>query len=199
LVFGNPPFGKRNSLAIKFFNHSAKYADVIAFIIPMSFRRDLYINRLDKNFNLISDLTLPTKSFIPHIKIKCCFQVWKRMPNKRLHIHKPILTNNDFIIYNNKQKNTLNADFCVQQRGTNVGRIIFPTDKIYNDKKKYNCGYLFIKSNIDISILLDRINNIDLTKTRDVTTIENLSKSLFITEYDKIKNKNILKWTFNNL
>ena len=34
LVVGNPPFGKISSIAIKFFNKSAEYADCIAFIIP---------------------------------------------------------------------------------------------------------------------------------------------------------------------
>jgi hypothetical protein len=39
LVIGNPPFGKISSLAIQFFNHSAKWAKVIAFIVPRTFRR----------------------------------------------------------------------------------------------------------------------------------------------------------------
>ena len=34
LTIGNPPFGERCSLLIKFFNHSAKFSRVIAFIVP---------------------------------------------------------------------------------------------------------------------------------------------------------------------
>ena len=40
LIIGNPPFGKISSTAIKFFNHSAKWANVIAFIIPRTFRKE---------------------------------------------------------------------------------------------------------------------------------------------------------------
>ena len=32
LVVGNPPFGKVSSLAVKFFNHAASFASVIAFL-----------------------------------------------------------------------------------------------------------------------------------------------------------------------
>ena len=46
LVIGNPPFGKISSLAVKFFNKSAEYAEVIAFIVPVSY----------------THLTLPTKA-----------------------------------------------------------------------------------------------------------------------------------------
>jgi 16S rRNA A1518/A1519 N6-dimethyltransferase RsmA/KsgA/DIM1 with predicted DNA glycosylase/AP lyase activity len=60
LVIGNPPFGKCCSLAIKFFNHSAKFADTIAFIIPRTFRRTSTQNKLDMSFSLVLDLEIPT-------------------------------------------------------------------------------------------------------------------------------------------
>ena len=37
LVIGNPPFGQQNTLAIKFFNEAAKFANVIAFISLLHF------------------------------------------------------------------------------------------------------------------------------------------------------------------
>jgi len=40
LVYGNPPFGEQSNLAIKFFNESAKIADTIAFVLPLSFKKD---------------------------------------------------------------------------------------------------------------------------------------------------------------
>jgi len=39
LVIGNPPFGRQCSLAYRFFNHAAEFADSIAFLIPRTFRR----------------------------------------------------------------------------------------------------------------------------------------------------------------
>ena len=47
LVIGNPPFGKISSIAIKFFNHAAKWANVIAFIIPRTFRKPSVHNKLN--------------------------------------------------------------------------------------------------------------------------------------------------------
>ena len=78
LVIGNPPFGKVSSLAVKFFNHSAKWASVIAFIIPKTFRRISIQNKLNKQFHLVFDDEIPTKpcSFNPPMMVKCCFQIW---------------------------------------------------------------------------------------------------------------------------
>ena len=47
LVIGNPPFGRVSSTAIRFFNHSAKFAEVIAFIIPQTFHRVSVQNKLE--------------------------------------------------------------------------------------------------------------------------------------------------------
>ena len=51
LVIGNPPFGRSCSLAIKFFNHASKWANVIAFIIPRTFRRVSIHNKLNVYFH----------------------------------------------------------------------------------------------------------------------------------------------------
>ena len=40
LVCGNPPFGQQNTLAVNFFNEAAKFCDTIAFILPLSFKKD---------------------------------------------------------------------------------------------------------------------------------------------------------------
>ena len=55
LVIGNPPFGKVSSLAIKFFNHAAQWAHVIAFIIPRTFRKTSVQNKLNSQFHLVYD------------------------------------------------------------------------------------------------------------------------------------------------
>ena len=62
-VIGNPPFGKNSSLAVKFFNHSAQFADTIAFIVPRTFRKNSLVNRLNENFHLIYEKILPIDSF----------------------------------------------------------------------------------------------------------------------------------------
>jgi len=79
LVIGNPPFGKVSSLAIRFFNHASKWATVIAFIVPRTFRRISIQNRLDPRFHLVHDEDVSTTpcAFVPPMSVKCCFQIWE--------------------------------------------------------------------------------------------------------------------------
>ena len=85
LVIGNPPFGKISSLAIKFFNHSSQWSNVIAFIIPRTFRRVSVQNKLNEMFHLVYDEEVTNKpcSFTPAMSVKCCFQIWERRDMKR--------------------------------------------------------------------------------------------------------------------
>ena len=64
ITIGNPPFGKNSNLAVDFFNHSATFSNVIAFILPKTFRKNSFVKKLDKNFHLIYDEDVPKNSFI---------------------------------------------------------------------------------------------------------------------------------------
>lgn len=84
----NPPFGRNNSLSIPFFNHAATYCDLIAFIVPRSWRKWSVINRLDRNFRLVDDwdLTidyLDDQGLESHGigNLRTCVQVWRREPS----------------------------------------------------------------------------------------------------------------------
>lgn len=87
LVFGNPPYGKNSNLAISFFNHSAKFADIIAFIVPRTFRKAAVVNRLDNKFHLINEIVLPIDSFVtPDNKsynVPTTFQIWQKKDSNR--------------------------------------------------------------------------------------------------------------------
>ena len=63
LVVGNSPFGRQSSLAIKFINKSAEFADTIAFILPKSFKKESLINKLDKHLFLTEIYELPNTKF----------------------------------------------------------------------------------------------------------------------------------------
>ena len=86
VTIGNPPFGKNSSLAVKFFNRAAKFSDVIAFVIPKTFRKASIINRLDANFHVIHDETVPDHSFILNgtaYNVPCAGQIWQRQAPPR--------------------------------------------------------------------------------------------------------------------
>jgi len=89
ITIGNPPFGKNAALAVKFFNRAAEFSDVIAFVIPRTFRKTSIINRLDNNFHLIHDETVPDHSFIFNgvaYNVPCAAQIWQRKETPRVKI-----------------------------------------------------------------------------------------------------------------
>lgn len=127
---GNPPFGKRSKLAIDFVNRAALNASVIAFIIPVQFRKWSVQSRIDPNLTLISDELLPEDAFRVDGKpyaVRCCFQIWVRKgltdaQDIRLKAA-PIITHPDFEMY--QYNNTPAAlktfdnefDFAVPRQG----------------------------------------------------------------------------------
>ena len=80
LIIGNPPYGDRNSLSVKFFKKSIKIADHIAFILPVS----QYNNTQQMyEFDLIYTEDLGVKEY-SNQKIHCCFNIYTR-PNGTLN------------------------------------------------------------------------------------------------------------------
>jgi predicted RNA methylase len=81
----NPPFGRNNSLSIPFFNKAAQHSEIIAFIVPRSWRKWSVLNRLDLAFELIDDWDLSIdyvddQGNFTHGagNLRTCVQVWKR-------------------------------------------------------------------------------------------------------------------------
>jgi predicted RNA methylase len=92
VTLGNPPFGRNNALSIPFFNHAAPHSDFIAFIVPRSWRKWTVINRLDRNFHLVSDEDLQIdyvdadgERLMVKRRLNTCFQIWERRAELRPH------------------------------------------------------------------------------------------------------------------
>ena len=85
VTVSNPPFGRNNSLSIPFFNKAAKHSEIIAFIVPRSWRKWSVLNRLDRNFHLVHDEDLAI-DYVDELgqmvwqkaRLKTCFQIWQR-------------------------------------------------------------------------------------------------------------------------
>lgn len=82
----NPPFGRNNSLSVPFFNRAAQYCDLIAFIVPRSWRKWTVINRLDRSFELADDWDLEIDYVDENGEythgagnLRTCVQVWRRL------------------------------------------------------------------------------------------------------------------------
>lgn len=130
IIVGNPPFGKRGKMAIAFFNHAAKFADIIAFILPVNFRKYIVHKQLEKSMQFIRRLPLPRDAF--HLNsgksysVNTEFQIWTRLPcsldDMREHKSLPI-KHQDFHIWQyNNTKGALKVfdntfDFAVPCQG----------------------------------------------------------------------------------
>lgn len=138
IVIGNPPFGKNSSLAIKFFNISAKYTNYIAFILPKTFKKDSVINKLDRNMFLIHEESLSKNSFIYNgepYDVPCVFQIWEKRSEQRDLI--PQLKETELFEFTTKDK----ADFAIRRVGGLAGKVLEKFEE-YKEASHY-----FIKVN----------------------------------------------------
>lgn len=85
ITISNPPFGRNNKLSVRFFNHAAEFSEVIAFVVPRSWRKWSVINRLDPRFVLVDDIDVKTRyvnrlgePLTVHDHLRTAFQVWRR-------------------------------------------------------------------------------------------------------------------------
>lgn len=173
LVCGNPPFGQQNTSAIGFFNEAAKFCNTIAFILPLSFKKDSVQNRLDLNFHLDSELVLIDCEFLlkdeDRIKVPCVFQVWKRKDTQRKPVRLKTSTNLfDFV---DKTK----ADFRIQRVGGNAGKASF-------DLTKSPSSNYFIKNKSDMSNedFVDFVNQLKFPTIEFTVGPKSLSKGELI-------------------
>lgn len=87
LYVGNPPFGHAAHLAIKFFNHAAaNSAEIIAFVLPKSFRKQSVQDRLHRHFHLDFEHDVPDHAFLldgQKHDVPCIFQIWVRSTQLR--------------------------------------------------------------------------------------------------------------------
>tara|TARA_B100001063_G_C16757720_1_gene554138 strand:+ start:705 stop:1958 length:1254 start_codon:yes stop_codon:yes gene_type:complete len=95
VVIGNPPFGLRGQLALKFINHSSTFADYVCFILPQLFESDGkgVPRKRVIGLNLIHSEKLDTDFESPdgkNIKVQCIFQIWSKYHENENYIIKEI-------------------------------------------------------------------------------------------------------------
>lgn len=83
IVFGNPPFGLRGNLALRFIEHSAQFSDYVCFILPQLFESDGKGSprKRIKNLNLILSEVVSSKFNMPDGRetvVNVVFQIWSK-------------------------------------------------------------------------------------------------------------------------
>lgn len=167
-IIGNPPFGKRGKMAIDFFNHAAILADIVAFIVPVNFRKYIVHKQLNESMRFISKMELPRDSFVlgsgKSYSVNTEFQIWTRLPSPHqdMRQHKSLpIRHQDFQIW--QYNNTVTAqkvfhnlfDFAVPCQGwQDYSRR--ETDEKHCERNKQ---WMLLKANN--SDILARLNHID--------------------------------------
>ena len=94
IVIGNPPFGLRGNLALRFINHAAKFSDFICFVLPPLFNsngKGSPMTRIDDNFYLAKEIKVQDMDFeYPNgekVTVNSIFQIWTKIHTPKV---KPI-------------------------------------------------------------------------------------------------------------
>ena len=163
LFIGNPPFGRRASLAIKFINKCASTGDYIAFILPASFGKESIMNQVDKSFHLLFQKELFDEEFRTETgtqKVKTIFQIWEKRNYQRPGlVKKTSCADFSFVVDRTK------ADIAITTHGVSFG-------KVYENNFSHlsHTTNRFIISRIDKATLVDRLKTLDLKPFARFTT-----------------------------
>jgi hypothetical protein len=189
LTIGNPPFGQRGALAVDFVNRACQFSRVVAFILPRTFRKDTFFNRVDSMFHLVEqfdcdDFRTPSGE---KVTVKSVFQIWERRSRKRAQITRD-QCHEDFELKHAhlsriSQEELLNLrsnyDFAIAQVGANFSpRDVFEVKKgSYWFVKELRPGVMDIFKKLDFGFL-DGLN----------LSFKSLSKKDIIQAYNTVNN-----------
>jgi hypothetical protein len=172
IVIGNPPFGLRGNLALRFINHSYKFADVVAFILPPLFNstgKGVPMTRV-KGYKLAHTEPLPLKSFEypdgTEVEVATIFQVWIKINTDKIK-NNTIKNCNSFIkIYSlsdggtpssSRNKNMLNKCNVYLPSTCFKGMKAYKTFEELPNRRGY--GIVFLKNINELNeVFYDKIN-----------------------------------------
>jgi hypothetical protein len=174
LFIGNPPYGFRNNLALKFYKTCVKFGDYISFILPASQYKNNYQMY---EFDLIHSELIDSDNFIDLDKrIRLTFNIYKR-PIKGIINKKKKYKFIDFELYEKiENKNPKRArvykdnkyDFRICTWGQNCGKILSP-EQHYTKEVAF-----YIHNPLMKDTIYNIINNIDIKKDFNMTSTPNL-------------------------
>lgn len=180
-VYGNPPYGERNTLSKKFIEKvvNNKHCKVIAFLLPTSFNKHTLQKVFTSKWILLHKYTPNEDSFIYNgddYKIPCVFQVWVR---------KSFITGVDLREverkdFDNKHFSIVKSDGDIFVMGAAPKTVKFP-----NEVNSNNRGY-WLKSKIPLQELIANIQSTDWRGNSSASGgVYWLNKTEFLNCYEK--------------
>lgn len=207
IVIGNPPFGTRGEMALKFINYST-FADIICFILPQGFEsngKSSLKNRV-KNHKLVYSEKLPLDSFIypdgKNVSVSTVMQIWLKNIDKFKdieEINKKINYQLNYIkIYslsngkNSSQKRNVNM---INKCDLYIPSTCFIKIRIYDNFNDlpYQRGYGIVINHKEKEIIINNIKKIDFERYsfKSTNSANNIRKELIEKSiYEKIKELN---------
>jgi predicted RNA methylase len=153
LAISNPPFGKQGSLAIKFIKKSSEFADTIAFILPISFSKVSFKNKMPKYYHLVHEEILPDDSYLldgVDYSVKCVVQIWSKKDYER-----------DFIetvseVGFKYTKDKYSADISIRRVGIYAGRGFKEVDK--SEQSHY---FIILDDKTKCDLVVEELSNVE--------------------------------------
>jgi len=161
LTIGNPPFGKNGRLAMLFIKRCCEISDYVAFILPSSFSKDSFKNRVPLTHTLIYEEFIDEDSFFladrSEYSVKCVFQVWKRGPKR---VKATTLKRCDDFYFSTIEE----SDFAIRRVGWNAGRISKDVESVSP------ASHYFIKvESKNVDSVIEKLDAIEWTIVSDLT------------------------------
>ncbi|MGH6787967.1 MAG: SAM-dependent methyltransferase [Novosphingobium sp.] len=152
IFVGNPPFGKNSSIARRFFDHAARFGDVVAFVLPRTFQKQVFVDRLHPNMHLIHERVLPEDSFLFEDQVYAVptvFQIWEKRSAPRAKSVRNLKHDHFSFVP------APIADFAFQRVGARAGLVS------REGLAKSPQSHYFLKSHIAPSHLFERLVALD--------------------------------------
>ena len=169
-IIGNPPFGVKNTLTVKFYKQSIKFGDYISFILPIS---QLNNNQQMYEFDLVYSEDLGERHYSDR-KVHCCFNIYKRPIsglNKKTKIKLQCMTITE-VRLNNKIVD--NYDLRLLAWGTGFNGLRLGGFLSEKDKKYAKEFYIKIHSEKYKSQIIKLLKEVDWVKEYFMTATPNL-------------------------
>lgn len=197
IVIGNPPFGLRGNLALRFINHSFDFADVVAFILPPLFDstgKGVPATRVF-GYKLAHTEKLPLNSFeYPNgekVNVSTIFQIWIKTNTDKIKVI-PTKTCKNFIkVYSlsdggtpssTRNKKMLNCCDVYLPSTCFSGMQVYKSFEDLPNKRGY--GIVFLKEK---KLLKKLFNEIDWSKVAFLSTNSAVNLRTSLIENEVIK------------
>ena len=161
-VIGNPPFGTRNTLSVRFYKKAIVLSDYVSFILPISQYNN---NQQMYEFDLIYSEDLGIRKYTDRY-IHCSFNIYKRNFNKLND--RPKYELNDIKVTENRRTARSNIpekyDYAICGWGSSIGKKIEYEGQYANEK------YIVIHNKSYKNKIIQLLKNVDWKKEYYMTS-----------------------------